>query len=225
MIKRRDLLTRRILLATAAAMTLLAGVGVAHEYEVGKLKVEHPWLRAPQDGDNKAQFFATIENNGDAPDKLIAVKSEKFGKAAIFGDGKNLSTEAPVTIAPKQKISLSPGGAYVGLLDIKKHLEVGWGLEMTLVFEKAGEVVIDAAIDAPDAKHAHDAEAMERWEKAHGKDNSGPKTEGGHEGHGEHGGHEGHEGHSAHEGHSGHEGHMMHEHHHMEGSQPAAPAH
>ncbi len=225
MIKRRDLLTRRILLATAAAITMLAGVGVAHEYEVGKLKVEHPWLRAPQDGDNKAQFFATIENNGDAPDKLIAVKSEKFGKAAIFGDGKNLSTEAPVTIAPKQKISLAPGGAYVGLLDIKKHLEVGWGLEMTLVFEKAGEVVIDAAIDAPDAKHAHDAEAMERWEKAHGKDNSGPKTEGGHEGHGEHGGHEGHEGHSAHEGHSGHEGHMMHEHHHMEGSQPAAPAH
>ena len=171
MIKRRDLLARGALLATAAAMTMLVGVGVAHEYEVGKLKVEHPWLRAPQDGDNKAQFYAVIENNGDAPDKLIAVKSEKFGKAAIFGDGKNLSTETPVTIAPKQKVTLAPGGAYVGLLDIKKHLEVGWGLEMTLVFEKAGEVVIDAAIDAPDAKHAHDAEAMERWEKAHGKDN------------------------------------------------------
>ena len=80
---------------------------------------------------------------------------------------------SPVTLAPKQKVTLAPGGAYVGLLDIKKHLEVGWGLEMTLVFEKAGEVVIDAAIDAPDAKHAHDAEAMERWEKAHGKDNAG----------------------------------------------------
>ena len=209
MIKRRDLLARGALLATAAAMTMLVGVGVAHEYEVGKLKVEHPWLRAPQDGDNKAQFYAVIENNGDAPDKLIAVKSEKFGKAAIFGDGKNLSTETPVTIAPKQKVTLAPGGAYIGLLDIKKHLEVGWGLEMTLVFEKAGEVVIDAAIDAPDAKHAHDAEAMERWEKAHGKDNTGPKTDG----------------HEGHEGHAGHEGHTMHEHHHQDGAQPATPAH
>ena len=65
------------------------------------------------------------------------------------------------------------------LLDIKKHLEVGWGLEMTLVFEKAGEVVIDAAIDAPDAAHAHDAEAMERWQKAHGQDAAGPKEGGG----------------------------------------------
>ena len=52
------------------------------------------------------------------------------------------------------------------LLDIKKHLEVGWGLELTLKFEKAGEVVIDAAIEAPDAAHAHDAEAQARWEKA-----------------------------------------------------------
>ena len=215
MIKRRDLFARGLVLASAAAMTMLVGVGVAHEYEVGKLKVEHPWLRAPQDGDNKAQFYAVIENNGDAADRLIAVKSEKFGKAAIFGDGKNLSTETPITIAPKQKVTLAPGGAYIGLLDIKKHLEVGWGLEMTLVFEKAGEVVIDAAIDAPDAKHAHDAEAMERWEKAHGKDNAGPKTEG----HEEHGGHEGHE------GHSGHEGHMTHEHHHQDGSQPSTPAH
>ena len=40
MIKRRDLLARGALLATAAAMTMLVGVGVAHEYEVGKLKVE-----------------------------------------------------------------------------------------------------------------------------------------------------------------------------------------
>ncbi len=185
MIKRRDLL------ATGGAVLALASLGLfamaqAHEYELGKLKVEHPWLRAPVDGDNKAQFYAVLENNGDTPDKLIAIKSEKFGKAAIHGDAKNLELETPVTLAPKQKVTLAPGGAYVGLLDIKKHLEVGWGLEMTLVFEKAGEVVIDAAIDAPDAKHAHDAEAMDRWEKAHGKDNAGPKADDPHAGHHHH---------------------------------------
>lgn len=197
--RRKFALSTTIFLATAAVGAMV-GVGVAHEYEVGKLKVEHPWLRAPQDGDNKAQFYAVIENNGDAPDRLISVKSEKFGKAAIYGDSKNVALETPVTIAPKQKVTLAPGGAYVGLLDIKKHLEVGWGLEMTLVFEKAGEVTIDAAIDAPDARHAHDAEAMARWEKAHGKDSSGPKSEG----------HEGHEGHSGHEGHMDHMDHMKH---------------
>lgn len=187
------MMMRRSFLASGALLTLGTSLALfsmdlsslAHEYEVGKIKVQHPWLRAPQDGENKAQFYAVIENNGDAPDRLIGVKSEKFGKATIFADGK---AEAPLTIPPKQKITLAPGAGYVGLLDIKKHLEVGWGLEMTLVFEKAGEVTLDAAIDAPDAQHAHDAEAMERWEKAHGKDNSGPKPDP----------HQGREGHKMH---------------------------
>lgn len=174
---RRDLFAGGLALAAGGALCF-AGAALAHEYELGKLKVEHPWLRAPLEGQKKAQFYAFLYNNGATEDKLIAVKSEKFAKAEIHGDAKNLTLVTPIVLPPMQKLTLEPGGAYVELQDIKKHLEVGWGLEMTLVFEKAGEVVIDASIDAPDAKHAHDAEAMERWEKAQGKDNSGPKMEG-----------------------------------------------
>jgi copper(I)-binding protein len=198
MIRRRDLLASGgSLLAGAALGVVIPKSASAHEYDVGKLKVEHPWIRAPADGDNKSSFYAFLHNNGDTPDKLIAVKVEKFGKAVIHGDPKNLELETPIVLPPKTKVTAAPGGVYVALLDAKKHLEVGWGLEMTLVFEKAGEVVIDAAIDAPDAKHAHDAEAMERWEKAHNKDTSGPK-DGGHEGHHDHdhGGHDDHDHHS-----------------------------
>jgi hypothetical protein len=176
MIKRRDLFASVIvlLLGSILGLATMSIVSTAHEYEVGKIKIIHPWIRAPKDGDDKAQFYAVIENNGNAPDKLISVKSEKFGRANLLGDAK---TEGPILISPQQKIILSPKAGYVDLLNIKKHLEVGWGLEMVLVFEKAGEVTIDAAIDAPDAMHAHDAEAMARWEKAHGKDTSGPKAD------------------------------------------------
>ena len=182
MIRRRDFLLAG---GSLAGFVALGGAARAHEYDVGKLKVEHPWLRAPADGENKGQFYAFIHNSGDAPDKLIAVKCEKVGKTEIHGDAKNLTLETPIVLPPKTKLTLEPGAAYVALLDIKKHLEVGWGLEMILVFEKAGEVTIDAAIEAPDAKHAHDADAQARWEKAHGKDSSGPK-EGGDEHHGHH---------------------------------------
>jgi len=176
MIKRRDLFASVIalLLGSILGLATMSIVSTAHEYEVGKIKIIHPWIRAPKDGDDKAQFYAVIENNGNAPDKLISVKSEKFGRANLLGDAK---TEGPILISPQQKIILSPKAGYVDLLNIKKHLEVGWGLEMVLVFEKAGEVTIDAAIDAPDAMHAHDAEAMGRWEKAHGKNTSGPKAD------------------------------------------------
>ena len=179
MIKRRDLLlwSGATFCGAATAGLLRSGSAKAHEYELGKLTVEHPWLRAPADGDNKAYFYGFFHNSGTA-DRLIAVKGEKFGRIEFHADAKEDEKSTGIDLPAKQTTTLAPGGAYVLLLDFKKHIEVGWGLEMTLVFEKAGEVVIDAAIDAPDAVHAHDAEAQARWEKAHNKDAAGPSSRG-----------------------------------------------
>jgi periplasmic copper chaperone A len=172
-IKRRDLLSSggAFLLSAAVAGALLPlRPAKAHEYEIGKLVVEHPWVRAPADGDSKAYFYAFIHNLGDSPDQLVGVKAAKFGNAEIHANARSDAQASGLLIPSGQTTTLAPGGAYVLLLDIKKHIEVGWGLEMTLVFEKAGEVVIDAAIEAPDAMHAHDADAQARWEKAHKED-------------------------------------------------------
>jgi copper(I)-binding protein len=186
MIRRRDLLTAGGSLIGGAALGLLSphNFAHAHEYDVGKLKVEHPWLRAPKDGETTAYFYGFFHNNGDTPDKLIAVKAPSVGKTEFYADATHSTTDG-ISLPPKKKTTLGPDGPHVVLLDIKKNLEVGWGFEMVLVFEKAGEVTIDAAIDAPDAKHAHDAEAMERWEKAHNKDTSGapPPSHDGHHHH------------------------------------------
>ena len=183
MIKRRDLLlSGGALLCGAAAGGLLPTISAeGHEYEIGKLVVEHPWLRAPADGDNKAYLYGFIHNIGAGADRLIGVKAEKFGAVEFYPDARGGEKSTGIAIPPNQTTTLAPGGAYVLLLDIKKHLEVGWGLEMTLTFEKAGDVVIDAAIEAPDAVHAHDAEAQARWEKAHGKDAGAAPAAGAHE--------------------------------------------
>lgn len=196
-IKRRDLLLSGGSLLGGAALGLFAprGAASAHEYDLGKLKVEHPWVRAPNDGETTAFFYAFIHNKGDAADRLIGVKSPNIGKIEFHGSAKHGVVAEGILLPPKTKTTLSPDSRHVALFDIKKHLEVGWGFEMTLVFEKAGEVVIDAAIDAPDATHAHDAEAMERWQKAHGQDSSGPASSSGKDGHkGHH--HEDHKGHN-----------------------------
>ncbi len=178
-IKRRDLLLSGGALLCEVTLGGLFGSGAAdaHEYEIGKLIVEHPWVRAPADGDAKSYFYAFIHNNGDAADRLVGVKAEKFGRVEFYADARLEQKSTGIALPPKQSTTLAPGGAYVLLLDFKKHIEVGWGLEMTLVFEKAGEVVIDAAIEAPDAVHAHDAEAQARWEKAHNKDTAGPASD------------------------------------------------
>jgi periplasmic copper chaperone A len=192
-IGRRDLVISSGTLLAAASLGLFSTRARAHEYEVGKLKVEHPWVRAPKDDNDKtAYFFAFIHNSGEA-DRLIGVKSPHFGSVAFHSDEKHTGAPKGIDVPAKSTTTLAPNGPHVALLELKKHIEVGWGLEMTLVFEKAGEVEIDAAIDAPDAMHAHDAEAMERWQKTHGQDTAGPKsTDHGHHNHKDHDDH--HEG-------------------------------
>ncbi|MBI3275956.1 MAG: copper chaperone PCu(A)C, partial [Methylocystis sp.] len=184
-IRRRDLLVGGGSVLGGAAFALLAPQwpASAHEYTVGEVKVEHPWLRAPKEGETTAYLFALISNKGATPDKLVGVKAAAVGRTAIYVGAHEDKAADALVIPPKKKLTLKPGGPHVALLDIKKYLQVGWGLELTLVFEKAGEVTIDASIEAPDAKRAHDAQAMQRWEKAHGKDTSGAAPPSGHEHH------------------------------------------
>jgi len=168
-IDRRDLL--HALLRSAAggvivAITSCASVG-AHEYEAGDITVEHPWLRSPGDGETTAPLFMIIENKGDTPDKLIGVRAAKVGKIVIHADPARIVVPHGIVIPPRATVTLEPGGPHVGLRDVTKMNPVGWGFELTLIFEKAGEVTIDASVEAPDAKQEHDAEASERWKKAH----------------------------------------------------------
>lgn len=198
MIKRRDLLAAGGALLGGAACGVLAPMrsAQAHEYELGKLTIEHPWVRAPKDGETTAYFYAFIHNKGGA-DKLIAVKSPNIGKVTLHSDAKHTIAEGGIAIAADKTTTLSPEGAHVVLAEVKKINPVGWGIELVLVFEKAGEVTVDAAVDAPDAKHAHDAEALQRWEKAH--------PEGGEAKPAEHSGHD-----------HDHHDHHDHDHHHEE---------
>lgn len=155
--------------AFLASMAARRGVGAsAHEYKLGKLEIEHPWLRAPRDGEKSARLFMVISNKSDQPDRLIGVRSAGVGSVEAHVAPQFSARADAIYIPPLAKVTLAPGGSYVELLDVAKMNPVGWACEMTLVFEKAGEAAIDASIEAPDATHAHDAEAMERWRKARG---------------------------------------------------------
>jgi periplasmic copper chaperone A len=183
-IKRRDLLLGGGALACGAAIGALSPAS-AHEYELGKLTIEHPWVRAPKDGETTAYFYAMIHNKGDA-DRLIAVKSPNVGKVEFHAGAGPDASATGLEIPAKKGVTLSPGAGHVVLLDVKKINPVGWGMELTLVFEKAGEVDIDAAVDAPDAAHAHDAEAAARWDKAHGGGDKAAAPAGGDQDHHHH---------------------------------------
>jgi len=162
---------RRVLFLTGGAAFAASGLGLAnaHEYQKGGLKVEHPWLRAPRDGESDANLFMVVYNRGDAADRLIGVKSPEIGGFDLHVAPQFAVSTDAIFFPNGSKVTLAPGGSFVRLSGVKKISPVGGGFGLTLVFDKAGELQVDAAIDAPDAAHAHDAEARARWEKAHGR--------------------------------------------------------
>ena len=67
-----------------------------------------------------------------------------------MGDG--MMTMQPVDSIPVpagEKVELKPGGYHVMLLDVKKVLAVGDTIDVTLTFEKAGEVTTTAEVREP----------------------------------------------------------------------------
>lgn len=168
---------RRVLFLSGGAALAASGFGFAgarelagaHEYEKGGIKVEHPWLRAPRDGESDAKLFMVVHNRSDAPDRLIAVKSPDIGGFGLHVAPHFAVTEDAIFFPAGSKVTLAPGGSFVRLSGVEKIDPVGRTFELTLVFDKAGALPIAAAIEAPDAAHAHDVEAKERWEKAHSR--------------------------------------------------------
>ncbi|WP_457795913.1 copper chaperone PCu(A)C [Methylocystis sp. S23] len=128
------------------------------------MKIESPWLRA---GDEKdANLFLSVHNDGDMPDKLVAVRTPRFRKAVIHADPARIIVPHGVVIPSHATVLMEPGRPYVSLHQAGERLAVGESVELELVFEKAGKVTVEASVEAPDAKKADDAEAMARWKSA-----------------------------------------------------------
>lgn len=142
----------------AALALAAASVGAAgHDHRAGDLRIMHPWARATN-GDVTAVYMK-IMNNGPTADRLLRVTTD-FGQAAFHetkedGGVTKMRPVDSVTIPAKKEISFQPGGLHIMLMGLKRPLAEGFGVPMTLVFEKAGEVHIDVLVQKSGAKSNH----------------------------------------------------------------------
>ena len=157
----------RALIVSAAC--LFAGFGAspafAHDYTVGSLKIEHPWTRATPKGAPVAGGYLKITNNGTAPDKLVGGTFVNAGRFEVHemktenGVALMRPLKAGLEIKPGQTVELKPGSFHLMFMDLKTPVEQGKGVKGTLVFEKAGTVEIEYAVEAigssPGGHHGH----------------------------------------------------------------------
>ena len=135
-----------------------------HDYSVGELKIGHPFTRTTPPGAVAAGAYLSIENKGKSADKLLRAASPAAGLVELHSmsmDGNVMRMRAvpSIDVAAGATVKLAPGGLHVMLQDLKRPLKEGERVPMTLVFERAGEVKVELAVQKSEAAAGHGAHA------------------------------------------------------------------
>ncbi len=128
-----------------------ASVSPATSTAAGGIAVSDAWARAAaQDGTSAA--YLTIANGGSTSDRLLSVSTPAAGSAQLhetMSDPSGMTGMQPVDgidIPAGGQVQLKPGGYHIMLMELTKALAAGEAIQLTLVFQKAGPVVVTAEI-------------------------------------------------------------------------------
>jgi periplasmic copper chaperone A len=156
-----------ILVASLVAVSALSGTASALDYKVGALEIDNPWSRAVPKGAKVAAGYMTIKNAGTEPDRLVSGSTPVAGRFEIHemsmdkGIMKMRPLPSGLEIKPGETVELKPSSLHIMMMDLKQPIQRGKPFKATLMFEKAGEVDVDFAVEAvgatPAAAPAHDA--------------------------------------------------------------------
>jgi len=145
--------------AFLAGCTLMAASSVqAHEYKLGAITIVHPWTRATAARVGGA--FMTLENAARVPDRLIkatspAAERVELHETKIESGTAMMRPVKAIEIKPGTRTELKPGGLHAMLIGLKHPLKEGERVKLTLTFEKAGTIDIEAIVDKPGATGGH----------------------------------------------------------------------
>lgn len=150
--------TRNTMIASALVL-LLTGAGSAsaeQTFQIGPLKISHPWAPASAKNAQDAPGFLTITNTGSVPDRLV---SGSFAEAQHL-EPHPQTASAGIIIQPGQTLTLRPDGDQLIFKGLYSPLEQGMVVQSILRFEKAGAGVVEFTVEgrpagkSPSGKHA-----------------------------------------------------------------------
>ena len=152
------MIARRILLPLALAV-LCSATALASDYKVGALEIGQPWARATPPSAPAGGGFLKITNTGSAPDRLVSVSSPAADLVQVHEmkmDGSIMrmrEVEKGLEIPAGGSVILAPGGYHLMMMGLKAPFKQGASVPVTLVFEKAGKIDVELAVEAMGASH------------------------------------------------------------------------
>ncbi len=103
-------------------------------------------------GMNSAAYLS-IKNRGGA-DRLLRVESNiaqavELHESMMENDIMTMRPVSFIEIPAGGEVELKPGGLHIMLIGLNEALEPGAKVQLTLVFEKAGNLTVEAEVRAP----------------------------------------------------------------------------
>jgi len=153
-------MSRRHVCFIAAFALFSPMLAVAHEYEVGSITVAHPWARATPGGATIGAAYVEIKAKDGAGDTLVSASSPAAGRVEIHthtmdGGVMKMRQIEKLVIPAGGSAVMKPSGDHIMLFDLKAPLKEGETLPLTLVFDKAGEVNVEATVEPVGATGPH----------------------------------------------------------------------
>jgi copper(I)-binding protein len=146
-------LCRMLLVALMALSTGLGTVPVAaHDVTQGTMVIDHPWARATIGISRPGVIYVTLINEGKRDDALIGATSPVAASIHIHQSRRENGVARMVplkrlVIPAGGRVVLKPGGHHLMLMGLKQPLEVNDAFSLTLKFEKAGTITMEAFIE------------------------------------------------------------------------------
>lgn len=141
----------RFVLALLTA-TALEQPALAHDFKSGSIELKHPWSRVAPPVAPVLGGYVTIVNTGTEPDRLIGGSSVIAGKFEVHestlvdGVAKMRPLKDSLVINPGQTVDLQPGGTHIMFFSPTSRPAEGENFAGTLVFEKAGTIDVELAV-------------------------------------------------------------------------------
>ncbi len=145
-------MTKLAIIAAGALALFAANATQAQEHHGKDLTILHPWARPAAEGQSSAAYL-TIKNGGADSEKFVSAESPVAKKTELHetrdenGVMKMRAVKDGVEIKPGSSLELKPGGYHIMLIDLKKPLEVGATVPITITLAKAGTLNLDVKVE------------------------------------------------------------------------------
>ncbi len=153
----------KILAATAAATLALPAYA-------GDIMIKDAYVRTAMKGAKSGAAFMQIMNHSETDDRLIAAASDIAKRVELhthkdMGEGvmKMMEVEEGFVIPAGGMYGLKRGGDHVMFMGLTQDMVQGESVEVTLTFEKAGDMVVQIPVDSERQDHG----AMKHGEMDH----------------------------------------------------------